>query len=267
MQSGLKFVAVVCGLLTVSIICSGYFIQFYTMKSEPIELTSSDSSEVRSEKVNLARHVENSCKQHDLSEEVTVVTMYLALGTVSKGCGRNFRSPDIYYRWMATYQQIRNPVIAFFDNDTVMEYFEKIREHLGPNRTKSFLINRNETWAFGLMANISRIFKKPGYPRHHPNTVIPEYSCAMHAKYEVMLFSTRANLFCTRYFAWVDIGYFRFPPQNGTLAEIWLPPDFNTSSVAYTEIHRRCDDLDPESIVKKNAVWVVGGFLLLKLML
>ena len=40
-------------------------------------------------------------------------------------------------------------------------------------------------WSFQLVPSIAKIFSRPGYPFHTPNTVVPNYSAAMHAKYEV----------------------------------------------------------------------------------
>ncbi|KAK2146349.1 hypothetical protein LSH36_615g01074 [Paralvinella palmiformis] len=153
---------------------------------------------------------DRQCKQTKLLQEVTIVTMYLNIGNFRKGEGSGYHSPDMYRKWMRLYGFLLNPVIAFFDNETDRKYFLKIRRlHGQRDHTKTFLLGRRDMWAFSLRANISRIFKKPGYPKHHPNTVIPDYSCATNAKYELIFNATNANWFCTRYFAWSDIGFFR----------------------------------------------------------
>lgn len=41
-------------------------------------------------------------------------------------------------------------------------------------------------WSFGLRDAIQQIYSRSGYPKYTPNTVLPEYSCAMHAKYDIM---------------------------------------------------------------------------------
>ncbi|KAK2146350.1 hypothetical protein LSH36_615g01061 [Paralvinella palmiformis] len=184
--------------------------------------------------------------------------MYLNIGSFRKG--RKYFSPELYYNWMESYRYMLNPVIAFFDNETDRKYFQKIRQPLGENYTETFLVQRSDMWAFSRRENISRIFKKPGYPKHYPNTVVPEYSCLMHAKYEAIFVATEANYFCTRYFAWTDVGYFR--KRNIQSFEIWIPPNFNSSLVAYTEIQSRKPELDPKGIVYTNAVWVAGGFFI-----
>ncbi|KAK2155555.1 hypothetical protein LSH36_237g04077 [Paralvinella palmiformis] len=153
-----------------------------------------------------------------------------------------------------------NPVIAFFDNDTIRKEFQIIRQPLGENYTKAFLVKRSDLWAFNLRENISRIFNKPGYPRYHPDSANPEYSCAMHAKYEEILITTKANFFCTRYFAWIDIGYFR--KEYMSPFEIWIPTNFNSSLVAYTEMKDREPELDPKRIVSTKAIWLAGGFFI-----
>ncbi|KAK2155554.1 hypothetical protein LSH36_237g04070 [Paralvinella palmiformis] len=200
------------------------------------------------------------CKQTNLSENVTIVTSFFNIGTFRKGAPSLYYSPEKYYKWMESYRSMFNPVIAFFDNDTVMKYFQGIRQPLGENYTKTFLVQRSDMWAFNLRESISRIFKKPGYPKYHPNTVVPEYSCLMHAKYEAIFLATEANFFCTQYFAWIDIGYFRKTSMSPF--EIWIPPNYNSSLVAYTEISSRKPELDPKGIVYSNAVWVAGGFFI-----
>ena len=199
-----------------------------------------------------------------LSEEVTIVTMYLDIGEFQKGEGSDIFTPTLYHRWMKIFAAIENPVVAFFDNVKDKEYFENLRRRFGPERTKAVLVRRDMLWAFSLLGDITRIFKKPGYPKHHPNTVIPEYSCAMHAKYEVMTMATKANYFRTRYFAWLDIGLFRSEASSDSLSffSIWLPPDFNSSAVAYTEVMKRVTRYETRSIVYSNAVWVCGCFFI-----
>ena len=198
-----------------------------------------------------------------LFNAVTIVTMYLNIGDFQKG-ENGHHSPGLYRRWMKAFWLLQNPVIAFFDNEDDLKYFEKRRRHLGADRTRCILVKRSELWAFSLLEKIRKIFSRPDYPKHHPNTVVPEYSCAMHAKYECMLRAIEENIFHTRYFAWLDIGLFRSLVASNSLSffEMWLPPNFNVSTVAYTEVYHRILSSQPEYIVASNAVWVSGAFFI-----
>ena len=139
-------------------------------------------------------------------------------------------------------------------------------------------------WSFGLVPEIARIFRKPGYPKHRPNTVVPNYSAAMHAKYEVMQSAIKENPFKTRYFCWLDIGLFRdltdgdhdsiripnvpndslkFEQFSTDRFSIYLPPGLEPSSVAYQQVwDDRNKDASVEQIVYENMVWVCGCFFI-----
>lgn len=149
-----------------------------------------------------------------------------------------------------------------------MRFFEKVRSGLPPNATKIIKLIRKETWAFGFESRITAIFKQPGYPKHLPNTVVPGYSMAMHAKYEVMQRTIRENPFHTKYFSWLDIGLFRELVSVSSVADqanqkcskfrLTFPNNFSSDSVAYTQVYRRNAALTPKDIVYKNLVWVCG---------
>jgi hypothetical protein len=123
-------------------------------------------------------------------------------------------------------------------------------------------------WSFGLVPEIARIFAQPGYPQHLPNTVVPTYSAAMHAKYEVMQMAIKENPFKTRYFCWLDIGLFRdlVNEQNAPPFSLYLPSGFRSDSVAYTEVGAPPYPRDPRATIKQivydNRVWVCGCFFI-----
>jgi len=190
--------------------------------------------------------------------------MYINIGTFQKGETNSYFTPELYQRWMKVFAFLQNPVVAFFDNEEDMKYFENLRHRLGANHTKVILVKRSQLWSFSLRHGIRNIFNQPGYPKHHPNTVIPEYSCVMHAKYEFMRIATEVNIFHTQYFAWLDIGLFRILAESNDLSffEIWLPPNFNSSTVAYTEVYRRMTSLNSKEVIYRNAVWVSGAFFI-----
>ena len=116
-----------------------------------------------------------------------------------------------------------------------------------------------------MVPEIARIYAKPGYPKHHPNTVVPEYPAAMHAKYELMQLTIRDNPFRTQFFCWLDIGLFRdiaSEPIDSPRFSLTLPDGFQLDSVAYTEVYSRDTKAPVEDIIKNNMVWVCGCFFI-----
>ena len=129
-------------------------------------------------------------------------------------------------------------------------------------RTIVVKINRRDLWAFSLLFNISQIFSDPNYPTFLPNTAVPEYSCAVHAKYELVSKTTAWNPFSTNYFAWIDIGLFRDLDYHVKMFHIDLPPKFNVSRVAYNQVYPREISALPKDIYLSNSVWVSGCFFI-----
>jgi Bacterial protein of unknown function (HtrL_YibB) len=123
-------------------------------------------------------------------------------------------------------------------------------------------------WTFGLYSNISRLFSTPGYPKHYPNTVVPEFATAVSSKYEVMQMALRANPFRTQYFCWIDAGYFRdlsSMPENATQFSLCLPPNFQTNSVAYQQVAERNVSASIKDIISRNLEWIAGGCFMAEL--
>ena len=197
-----------------------------------------------------------------LTSDVTVVTAYVNIGRFQKGEGSKQSSPEQYHKWMAVFAKIDNPLIAFLEDDSDVELFLRLRSKIPQNKTKIIQFSRKDTWAFSLRQKISDIYLQPGYPKHHPNTVIPEYSCAMHAKYEFMSKAATENPFRTKYFSWLDIGLFRdiSSKAQAEMFHLVLPPQFQESKVAYTQVYPRNPKQKPEIIFKSNKVWVCGCY-------
>jgi hypothetical protein len=88
---------------------------------------------------------------------------------------------------MASFALIENPLVVFVDNEEDLNYFRSVRSLQPANRTRLVLVERNCLWSFSsrIESRIAAIYRKPGYPKHYPNTVIPHYSMSMFAKYEV----------------------------------------------------------------------------------
>ena len=119
-------------------------------------------------------------------------------------------------------------------------------------------------WAFMLRDRIAAIYSQPGYPKFYPSTVIPEYSCVMHAKYELMHRVSEENPFRSRYFAWLDIGLFRDIADNWQQESftMHLPPQFDDNKVAYTEVQPRNVLLSERYIFRHASNWLCGCFFL-----
>lgn len=194
----------------------------------------------------------------ELSDDITIVTAYFNIGRFRKSSGEIFFSPNTYLKWMEVFGRILNPVVAYVDTIESYDVFLQLRAKFG-NRSKVILVNRETFWSFGLLPNISRIYAQRGYPKHYPNTVRPEYSCAMHAKFEVLSMSIKKNYFRTKYFSWLDIGLFRNDIGNQTFG-LAVPKKFNNTTVAYSSVRKFTATTNLKTIVYSNMVWVSGAF-------
>ena len=140
--------------------------------------------------------------------EVTLVTAFFDIGSFQKGTEQIF-APSKYIEWIRAFEYIENPLYVYVDSEKYADIFRNIRRERYQNRTKIIVLDRSKMWSFNIKQNITEIFSNPKYPKYYPNTVLADYSCAMHAKYEVVKKSIETNAFNTKYFAWIDVGYFR----------------------------------------------------------
>ncbi|XP_029635374.1 uncharacterized protein LOC115210785 isoform X3 [Octopus sinensis] len=193
----------------------------------------------------------------NLSNDITVLTAYFNIGAFAKGSVRIKFTPSNYYEWMSAYGKMRNNLVVYTDDERTYKTFQKLRGNVFKEQTKLFFINKTELLSFRIEKNISDIFKQQGYPKHLPNTVIPEYSCAMHAKYELLNRIIRKNFFHTKYFMWSDIGLFR-TPQN-SLFKFALPKNFDDTKVAFSRVYGFNRNSAYKDIIYNNAVWLAGG--------
>lgn len=142
-----------------------------------------------------------------------------------------------------------------------MNSFIKARYHMANNMTKVFRISKINSWAFKQKHKIKSIFSSPGYPKHYPNTVMPDYSCIMLAKYELMEWVSQINHFNTKYIAWLDIGLFREIAGIEYIMPFKLhtPPALNVDRVAYAQVE--CFKKEKIHVIfKTNIVLVCGCF-------
>ncbi|XP_046551134.1 uncharacterized protein LOC124260855 [Haliotis rubra] len=190
--------------------------------------------------------------------DVTVVTAFFNLGPFQKGTGRIFNS-KLYMSWSAVFTHLRNPFIVYTDSVDIAEKFLQMRAGK-EGTTKIVLVDREKLWSFGWVERIKQIYSIPGYPKFHPNTVVPEYTCAQHAKYELTEQAVKSNHFNTTYYTWIDVGYFRLITERKKEFVIVKPPNFNESRVAMNQVYDANMDTPPETIFKGNHVWIGGGF-------
>lgn len=200
----------------------------------------------------------------ELSSEVTIVTAYYNLGNLNKGkrFGLGGYTPELYKKWMSVFGRINNPLVVFTDSQEIFDYFVKLRAHFEPERTKVVCLNRTSLWAFSLAPQIKEIFLQPGYPTLDPNTINENYSCVMHAKFELVNKVIREEMFHTKYISWLDIGLYRAVVDETHIFPIRVPHDFDENKIAYSEQHRFDPTLTPYQIITEDRSWVGGAMFL-----
>ncbi|XP_076462515.1 uncharacterized protein LOC143294880 [Babylonia areolata] len=197
-------------------------------------------------------------------EEITVVTAFFNLGSYRNGPGAwDYSNPYQQRQWMRPWGRVANPVIAYIEEDEVADYFRDIRSCLPSTKTIIIKVKRGALWAFSLRPRLERIYQKPGYPQHHPNTVYPDHTCASHAKYELLQRTVKENPFKTPFFAWMDTGYFRNLDQTHfELFKLVPPTTFNTEMVSMSQAYPHDPNIPAKDVIKHNLVWVSGEMLL-----
>ena len=188
---------------------------------------------------------------------LTIVTAFFDIGKFGKGNPNNVRSMETYLEWTKTFRFLQNPLVAYTDSERFMHEMKSLRADLS-NVTKIFLIDRNSSWAFRRKDVIKDIFAIKGYPKHHPNTVVPEYSCSMHAKYDVISRAAKENYFHTDYFAWLDIGLFRNEVSNPRKFILQLPGGFNSSKISVNRVYNVSMNMEIPRIIKEKMDWICG---------
>ncbi|KAK6182308.1 hypothetical protein SNE40_010021 [Patella caerulea] len=194
--------------------------------------------------------------------EITVVTAYFNIGSFRKGHDTKFDT-KLYKSWMKTFQYLHNPLIVYVDDQEVAEIFEKLRKDL-KSMTKIIMLDRTKLWSFGLNRRITNIFSNASYPKFHPNTVVPEYSCAQHAKYECVQRAIQVDYFSSHHvhYSWLDIGYFREIVSCAYNFKLVLPDNFNKNRISFTQVNNAVPAISISDIFLKNQVWVGGGMIL-----
>lgn len=195
-----------------------------------------------------------------VTENMTIVTAYFNLGTFQKGYGSTFTS-KLYFTWTKTFAYLVNPVVIYTDSGEFEDLMKKHR-HKFPSKTVIKRIQRTDIWAFKCLDKIKAVYSQPGYPKHHPNTVIPAYSSAQHAKYAVVADAVRQKYFNTEFYAWLDIGYFRDIVSSKTYFRLDAPSDIDRTKLAMNRVYWRSFSQKPFNIMRQNVVWVGGGMFI-----
>ncbi|XP_067670379.1 uncharacterized protein [Haliotis asinina] len=197
-----------------------------------------------------------------LKPEITVITAYFNIGSFAKGTKSNVYTPSRYMNWMKVFGRIRNNLVAYTDSKDVFDLLTSLRRRFPSNMTKVFLIRRADLWSFSLSKEIRNIYRQPNYPQHYPNTVNENYSCAMHAKFELVNRVLVEELFPTEYFCWLDIGLFRALVDDNSMFKLQIPNQWDKRKVAYSKVYGFNDKATTESVMKGNQVWVGGAMFL-----
>lgn len=162
---------------------------------------------------------------------------------------------------MASFGWLDNPLVVFTDTEEIAQYFRQLRTRYPASRTTVIVLKRYELWAFQLAEEIQEVYSQPGYPKHPPNTINPLYSCAMHAKFELVQRVILQQLYQTRYIAWLDIGLFRAEMKKPQTIHLTVPVDFDRQRVAYHQVNT-LNNVTAKDVVWRNMVWVGGASFL-----
>lgn len=197
-------------------------------------------------------------------EEITIVTGFFNLGLYKNGpSSLDYSNPFQQKQWMRPLGRVANPVVAYFEDERDAAYFKEIRSCLPEARTQVIIVERKELWTFHLQPQYQRVYEKPGYPLHYPNTANADHTAASHSKYELLRRAVKKNRFHTPFLAWLDSGYFRnLDGTNFDLFKIVPPGTFNTDMVSMTQAYPHDPNIPAKEVIAHNLVWVSGEMLL-----
>ncbi|XP_005112889.2 uncharacterized protein LOC101862011 [Aplysia californica] len=209
-----------------------------------------------------AVHDRMVAEAESLSPDVTIVTAYYNLGKLNKGGMFGSYTPDRYKRWMSVFGRIDNPLIVFTDSPDIIDIFTSLRAGFPDEKTKIVPLNRTKLWSFSLAPEIKKVYSQPGYPKYDPNTVNENYSCVMHAKFELVNKVIKEKMFNTKYITWLDIGLFRAVISEKHKFPISVPADFDENKIAYSQQKSFQSHLTPFQIILEDRIWVGGAMFL-----
>ncbi|XP_046560246.1 uncharacterized protein LOC124269286 [Haliotis rubra] len=198
----------------------------------------------------------------DVDTDLAVVSAYFNVGRFKKGLTKDlYFNVKTYTNWAGAFSNLYNPLVFYTDSDIFENIIRTLRIKLPRNLTRVIRVNQTSMWSFKLQDRISKIYHDPNYPKFYPNTVVPKYSCAMHAKYEVVEDAILKKYVTSDYVTWLDVGYFRYLKRN-KLFKLVVPKSFSDNTVAFNKLHHPDPVLEPEVIFKNNSLYVGGGMFI-----
>lgn len=154
-----------------------------------------------------------------------------------------------------------NPVIFYTDSVEFANLFAAARKSQMA-KTEIMLMSRDELWSFHMLSHVRKIFSRKGYPKHYPNTHVPEYACMTHSKIPLLEDAVKRNTFSTKYYSWIDLGYFKnIVSNNHSFWEI-IPRDFNDSKIGVTKVAAKRPKDSAKTIIYRNLNWIAGGIFI-----
>jgi hypothetical protein len=163
--------------------------------------------------------------------------------------------------WAASFKYMLNPLVVYTDSKEFRDLMHAYRKNVMCN-TKIIYMNRTKINVFRKVDEIKSVYAQPGYPKYYPNTVNPEYTAAQHAKFTLVAETYRRKLFTTRYYAWIDVGYFRDIANVKEYYVMVVPPYMDPTRIAYNFVERHERTTDPITVFRENLVWVGGGIFI-----
>ncbi|OWF44410.1 hypothetical protein KP79_PYT20504 [Mizuhopecten yessoensis] len=194
------------------------------------------------------------------NRSLTVVTAFFDIGNYPRG-GKETRGPDKYKQWIRVFAWIQNPVVFYTDSEEFEKIFLDLRRNVTSN-TKVIRISRDSLWSFQMKPKIEQIFANPKYPKVKPYTTVPNYTCITHSKFPIIADAAKRNTYSSKFFAWVDIGYFR-EIENAT-KKFWLevPTEFDRTKIGATRIFNNRLAANPSTIIRIHMNWIGAGIFL-----
>ncbi|XP_060557590.1 protein HtrL-like [Ruditapes philippinarum] len=197
-----------------------------------------------------------------IPENTTVVTAYIDIGPFSKGYLHRKRSTTFYFERAKAFKFLLNSLIVFTNSNIFKHYMLELRRDL-LSVTKVFLIDSMSIRSFQYIKQIQEIFLLHSYPKYYPHTTNPMYTCVTHAKFDFLLNATTENTFKSKYFMWLDVGYYS---SKTSLKMFYLskPPSFDETKIAADQVVSNLTqalELDPNTIFKKKMSIVAAGLL------
>ncbi|XP_060074078.1 uncharacterized protein LOC132553815 [Ylistrum balloti] len=206
------------------------------------------------------RNVNDLGRWFNTNRSLTVVTAFFDIGNYPRG-SKSSRGPDKYKQWIRVFAWIQNPVIFYTDSEEFEQIFLDLRQNVTSN-TKVIRVSREILWSFQIKPKVEQIFANPKYPKHKPYTTVPNYTCVTHSKFPIIADAAKRNIYTSKYFAWVDIGYFR-EIENAT-NKFWLevPSEFDQTRIAATQIFNSKHSVSAKTVIKLSMNWIGAGVFL-----